>query len=47
MRLGVDNITKKLQEDTSQYKASEETKHSSANLTPSPSKDDASEVLTD
>jgi hypothetical protein len=47
MKLGAENISKKLKEDNNQFKATEETKSSSANLTPNPSKDDASEVLTD
>jgi len=47
MRLGAENICKKLKEDTNQYKATEETKSSSANITPSPSKDDGSDHLTD
>jgi len=43
MRLGAENISKKLKEDSNQFKAGEETKSSSANMTPSPSKDDGSD----
>jgi hypothetical protein len=43
MRLGAENISKKLKEDSNQFKASEETKSSSANMKSSPSKDDGSD----